>query len=104
VSRRNRTRPPGVRPVATQAESRQARHHGQEVRARQAYSLGRAVPVPRDPTYVEITVTPALVAQAIVIIDRDLELVDWLTGWPKPRPARVARPPCHYAPHSSASG
>jgi hypothetical protein len=80
MSRRNRTRPPGIRPVSSEEDAQRAREHGRDVRARQAYSLGRAVPIPRDPNYFETAITPALVKEAADIIDRDPELIEWLAA------------------------
>jgi hypothetical protein len=55
-----------------------ARARGRKVRARQAESLGRAIPASRDPEFIEQKVRASLVREAVKVIDRDPELVDWL--------------------------
>lgn len=62
----------------TRAASRQARNTGRAARARQAHSLGRAVPAARNTDFVEVQIQTRLVRQAATVVDRDPELVDWV--------------------------
>jgi len=66
--------------VLSRQQSREAARQGAEARELQAAAAGRAVPVSRDTSLVEVRISTRLVREAAKVVDRDPGLVPWVEG------------------------
>lgn len=73
-------------------EAKQARANALEVQARRAATLGRTLPVARDPELARTEVSTRLVRQISSMIDADPTLCDWVEGVIRASYKRPGRP------------